>query len=93
MILSVRVKPGSKKPGIIIAADGVVVVKVAARPVEGKANAAVIQALAEMIKIAPSQIKLVGGDKSKTKRFEIPDAHLSAAINFSELVRSYSGAS
>jgi uncharacterized protein len=73
MILSVRVKPGSKKPGIEIAADNTIVVKVAAHPIEGKANTAVRQSLAAALGIAPAHVKLVGGEKSKTKRFEIPD--------------------
>lgn len=72
-IVTVTAKPGSKKPGIDIAADGKFIVRVAARPVEGKANDAIIQALAEHFEIAPSRIRLIGGGKSKVKRFEIPD--------------------
>lgn len=73
MTIYVIAKPGSKKPGIDIGADGVITVRVAARPVEGKANAAIVQALSDHFNIAPSRIRLVGGGKSKVKRFEIPD--------------------
>jgi uncharacterized protein YggU (UPF0235/DUF167 family) len=73
MIILVTAKPGSKKPGIEILPDGQLVVRVAARPVEGKANDAIVQALAAHFDIAPSHIRLVGGQKGKVKRFEIPN--------------------
>lgn len=56
--------------------DGNFIVRVAARPVEGKANAAIIQALSGHFGIAPTRIRLIGGEKSKIKRFEIPDGVL-----------------
>jgi len=72
MIISVRVKPGSKNPGIETDADGTITVRVSARPIEGKANAAVIKALAGHFGVPPSVVTLVSGEKSKLKRFELP---------------------
>ena len=74
MIISVRAKPGSKKPGIEQLADGSYEVRVAARAAEGKANAALAAALAEQFNVAASRVRLVSGEKSKLKRFEVPDA-------------------
>lgn len=71
IVFEVRVKPGSKVEGIELASTGVVVVKVRARPVEGAANKAVIEALSEHFSIAKSRIFLVSGAKSKVKRFAI----------------------
>ena len=68
-----RVKSGSKTPGIEKGADGVLTVRVAARAVEGQANKAVIQSLAAAFGVAPSRIAIISGEKSKLKRFEIPD--------------------
>jgi uncharacterized protein YggU (UPF0235/DUF167 family) len=73
MIISVLVKPRSKRPGVEIAADGILVVKVAAQPVDGKANEAVIKSLSATLGIPRSCIRLATGAKNKTKRFEIPD--------------------
>lgn len=44
---------------------------VKAPPLEGKANKAVISALADYFKVSKSSINLISGDKSKYKFFEI----------------------
>lgn len=74
MIICVRAKPGAKKPGIERLEDGSYVVRVAARAIEGAANAALQQALAAEFNVAASHVRLVSGAKSKIKRFEIPDS-------------------
>lgn len=73
MRISIRVKPGNKKPGIEPAADGVWIVRVREQPVDGKANKAVLQLLAKALDIAPSKLQLVSGESAKTKRIEFPD--------------------
>ena len=46
---------------------------VKAPPVDGRANEAVIKALAKYLNISPSEIDLVSGHTAKMKTFEIPD--------------------
>lgn len=46
-------------------------VYVSAPPLEGKANKAVIEALAEYFKVKNKQVILLWGHKSKNKQFEI----------------------
>ncbi|MFA6338850.1 MAG: DUF167 domain-containing protein [Candidatus Paceibacterota bacterium] len=46
-------------------------VKVKEPPVDGKANTAIIKALAKYFDIAPSRVSLVSGQSSKQKVFEI----------------------
>ena len=46
-------------------------VSVKEAPVEGKANEAIVRALAEYFNVAKSQIRLVSGQSSKQKVFEI----------------------
>ncbi|WP_035611976.1 DUF167 domain-containing protein [Haloferula sp. BvORR071] len=48
-------------------------VKVAAPPVEGKANAALRDCLAAHLKISRSQVSLEKGDSSRIKTFTVPD--------------------
>ena len=48
-------------------------VKVAAPPVEGKANAALRECLAAHLKIPRSQVSLEKGDSSRIKTFTVPD--------------------
>lgn len=63
-------KPGSKRPGIEATATGYVL-RVRARAVDGAANAACIEALAEYLHLAPSRITIVRGMQSRTKLFEV----------------------
>jgi uncharacterized protein (TIGR00251 family) len=69
--ITVKVKTNAKQEKVekIDEANYIVTVKVA--PIEGKANEAIIKALANHFKIAPSAIRLVSGEKSKIKRFEL----------------------
>ena len=47
------------------------VVHVTARPVAGKANVAVIEALAQYLDIAPSRVRLMKGHHHKEKTVEV----------------------
>ena len=69
-ILEVLVKPGSKKPGIT-RENGLLVVRVRERAVDGKANNACVRALAAAYGVAPSSVALVRGARNRHKSFEI----------------------
>jgi hypothetical protein len=71
MKLSITVKPGSKKPGIEILSDSEWIVRVREPATEGKANIAIIEAVAEQLNISKSKVVLVRGSKSKHKIIEI----------------------
>jgi uncharacterized protein (TIGR00251 family) len=71
-VISVRVKPGSKKGPLVEAgADGELTVYVREPAVEGKANEAVIKLLAKHLGVAPSRLDLVSGPTSRVKRFRV----------------------
>lgn len=69
--LAVRVTPGARNEGIEIA-DGRVLVKVRAKPEDGKATAAVAALVATALGLSPSQISLLRGATSREKLFKIP---------------------
>ncbi len=70
MKISVQVKANTKQAKVEKVENGYkVFVKEPA--VEGKANKAVIKALAEFLKIKPYQLSLLKGEKTKLKVFEI----------------------
>lgn len=48
-------------------------VRIAAPPVDGKANAAIRQLLAESLRVAPSLVQLKRGSTSRYKVFTVPD--------------------
>lgn len=64
-------KPGAKTNSVEKQADGSYRVSVKAPPVEGKANAAVIAALAEHFGVPKSSVVLRVGAGGKRKGFEI----------------------
>lgn len=71
MKLSTIVHPNSKKPRIEKDLLGTMHVYVNTPPLEGKANKAVIETLAEHFKTNKRKIVLLQGQKSKYKVFEI----------------------
>lgn len=71
MRLFIKVKTRSKKPGVEKLDEGNFIVRVGEAPIEGKANTAVIKALAENLKIASWRIKILSGSTSSNKVVEI----------------------
>ncbi len=72
MNVAVRVKPGSKKgPLVQPAIDGSLLVFVREPAVEGKANQAVAELLADYYKMPKSNVQMIAGRKSRLKHFKI----------------------
>lgn len=71
MKITVLTHPNSKLPRVEKDLAGQLHVYVAAAPLEGKANVAVITALADYFNCRKSAICMVSGQKSKHKVFEI----------------------
>ena len=66
MRIQVAVHPNSKHPHIE-SKEGVLHVYVSARAVEGRANDAVVEAIARHFKVSKSRVAFVSGLKSKVK--------------------------
>lgn len=71
MKIEVVVHPNSKNPRVEKDAIGLIHIYVNAPPLEGKANKAVVESLANFLKAKKSKIILVKGEKSKNKIFKI----------------------
>jgi uncharacterized protein (TIGR00251 family) len=69
--LTVLVRPGSRRPGISVASDAVVEVRVSAPAHDGRANEAVRKALAAALARPQSSITLVRGQTARHKTFAI----------------------
>lgn len=66
--LQVRVTPRAKRPGIAgVRADGVLQVKVAAPPEDGRANAEVCAVVAKALGLRPRQLEVASGATSRDK--------------------------
>jgi len=71
MFITIFAHTNSKKPRIEKDLLGDLHVYVNQPPLEGKANRAIAEALAEHFKVSKSQVQLVRGEKSKMKKFLI----------------------
>ena len=69
--IAVRVHPRAGRNEIAGERDGVLIVRVTAPPVEGKANDAVRKLLAKQLGIAPSRVSVVRGATGRDKLVEI----------------------
>lgn len=67
----IQVKPGSSKNEIFIGENNELVVKLRAKPIDGEANAALIEFLSSALNIRKSEIELVKGATSRTKRIRL----------------------
>jgi len=72
--LEIHVQPGAKKSEIAGVHGDALKIRVAAPPVEGKANAALIAFLAEVFGVAKRNVTIVRGEtgRRKTLRVEAP---------------------
>jgi uncharacterized protein len=64
--LALRVTPGARSEGIELG-EGVLLVKVRAKPESGKANDAVLGLLAKALDLAPSRLSLLRGATGRDK--------------------------
>lgn len=71
MHITVRVKPNAKAASVERGDDGVYVVRVDAPPRNGKANARLVDILAEYFHVSKSTIRIVIGKSSREKVVEI----------------------
>ena len=68
MILGIRVAPGSSRQGIVGPHGGDLKVAVREPPERGRANRAVLALLAEILRIPRSDLEVIGGAGSRSKR-------------------------
>jgi len=70
---TVSVKPGSRRQEVKEEADGSLVVYLKQRPVDGKANAELVEVLAEHWKVPRSAIRIKMGTTGRKKIVEIDE--------------------
>jgi uncharacterized protein len=66
--ITVKVTPRAKKTGVAgVMDDGTIKIKLAAPPVDGAANKALVEYLAEVLGLPRSQVDIVAGETSERK--------------------------
>jgi len=69
--IDVRVIPRAGKSAIAGERDGRMLIRVAAPPVEGAANDAIIELLAKLLDCPRRAVRIVSGEKSRSKRLAV----------------------
>lgn len=70
-VLDLSVQPGAKRSGIDGLHDGALRVRLAAPPVDGKANAQLLGWLADELRCARRDLKLLRGEASRRKQVQV----------------------
>jgi uncharacterized protein (TIGR00251 family) len=70
-ILTVKVIPRAGRTAVAGTRDNTLLVRLAAAPVDGAANTALIDLLSETLGVPKRQITIVSGEKSRTKRVKV----------------------
>lgn len=82
--INVYVQPRASKTAVIGMHDGAVKIRLAAPPVDGAANAALVEFVAEQLGIAKSRVRIAAGLASRRKTVEVDGVtaqQLAAALN------------
>ena len=69
--LRLHIQPGAKKTEVVGLHGEALKIRLAAPPVDGKANACLIGFLADRLGVAKSSVSLVSGESSRAKRVRI----------------------
>lgn len=78
--LAVRVVPRASKAGIAGTRDGAILVRLGAAPVDGAANAELIDTLARALGVPRRAVTLVAGATSRSKRVRVEGLSRDAAL-------------
>jgi uncharacterized protein (TIGR00251 family) len=69
--INVYVQPRASKTAVVGMHDGCVKIRLAAPPVDGAANAALVEFVAEQVGVAKSRVRIAAGLTSRRKTVEV----------------------
>lgn len=72
--LTLHIQPGAKRTEVAGLHGDALKIRLSAPPVDGKANAALIEFLADRLGLPKSAVRLIGGQTSRRKVLEIASA-------------------
>jgi len=71
--LSLHVQPGAKRTEVAGVHGDALKVRLAAPPVDGKANTCLLRFLAERLEVAAARLEIAAGASSRSKRIAVKD--------------------
>ena len=79
VVLTLHIQPGAKKSQVAGLHGDALKIRLAAPPVDGKANECLIAFLAEKLDMAKSRVELISGTSSRAKRVRLHDMTIESA--------------
>lgn len=80
VVVDLHIQPGAKRTGIAGVHGDALKIRLAAPPVDGKANECLRAFLAETLAVAKSKVELVSGETSRSKRVRIAGPTVAEAV-------------
>jgi uncharacterized protein (TIGR00251 family) len=74
VILTLHIQPGAKKTGVAGPHGDALKIRLAAPPVDGKANAALLAFVAAKVGVGRTAVELVSGQTARAKRVRVAGA-------------------
>lgn len=87
LLLTLHIQPGAKTTGFVGRYGGAMKLRLAAQPVDGKANEALCRFVAEFCGLPRSAVHIVSGQTSRQKRVRISHADAEIQAKFAALER------
>ncbi len=81
VVLRLHVQPGAKKTEVAGQHGDALKIRLAAPPVDGKANACLVAYLADLLGVAKSAVSVVSGESARAKRVRIAGIDAGLARN------------
>src|SRR3981189_529252 len=81
VVFSVRVQPRASKDEVAGEMGGALKVRLRAPAVEDRANEALVEFLAELLKTSRSAVSILSGERSRVKRIEIHGVSRQQVLN------------
>jgi len=78
VVIAVRAVPRAGRSGIVGTRGDALLVRIAAAPVDGAANAELVAVLAQALNIPKRRLSVISGERARDKRVLIEGASLSA---------------
>ena len=79
VVINVRVIPRAGRSGLAGTRDNALLVRLNAPPVEGAANAELLDVLSDILHVPKRTLTIVSGERSRSKRVLVADLDVAAA--------------
>ena len=81
VLLAVRVQPRASRDEVAGAIEGALKIRLCAPAVENRANEALAEFLAAVLKVPKSSVRILSGERGRTKRVEITGVTRQQVVN------------